>query len=138
RTIAQSECAVLQQRCLRHAAFPLAALTPDPDFGQVTAGATFVDEQLALLLEAVRRPVMREGVPVNITDVARAAGPHESYWNHRSPLLVPVDELPPRERLPVYQQARTSACRLALLILRDKPLRELESCDPGGGRRWVV
>ena len=138
RAIAQSECAVLQQRCLRHAAFRLAALAPHPDLGQVTAGAALVHEQLALLLEAVRGSVMREGVPVDVTDVARAAGSHESYWNHRSPLLIPVDELPPGERLPVDQQARPPASGLTLLILRDEPLRELESGNPGGRRRWIV
>src|ERR1019366_10325610 len=87
RAIAQAECAVLQQRCLRHAAFRLAALAPHPDLGQVTAGAALVHEQLALLLEAVRGSVMREGVPVDVTDVARPAGPHESYWNHWPPLF---------------------------------------------------
>ena len=81
---------------------------------------------------------MREGVPVDITDVARAAGPHESYWNDWSPLPIPVDELSLRERPPVYQQARTSACRLAILMLCDKPFWELESGDPGGERRWIA
>ena len=54
---------------------------------------------------------VHEGVPVDVADVARAAGPDEADRHDRPPLLVPVDELAPRQRLPVDQQPRTRALR---------------------------
>ena len=97
--IARSERVVGENGRLRHAAFCLSALAPNPYFGQVSAGTPLVDEELAHLFGAVGRPIVREGVPVNIANVARSAGADKSDWHNWALLLVPIDEFASGQRL---------------------------------------
>ena len=125
----------LQERRLRHAALGLAAFAANPDLGQVAAGPPLVDPQLAPLGRAVTLAAVDEIVPVDVPDMAVAAGPHEADRDDRPLLLVPVEELPVRQRLAVDQQSRAlRGSRIARLdILGDEPFRELEAVDAGRG-----
>src|SRR5260370_15478808 len=94
-----------ENRRLFHVALRFSACAPDPNLGQVTACTTLVDEELAHLFGAVGRPIVRECVPVNISDVACPAGADKSDRHNGTPYLVPIDEPSPGEGPPMHQQA---------------------------------
>ena len=124
---------------LRHVAFSIATLATDPNFGQVAAGPTFVDPQLTVLRRAVVLVAMNEAVPVNVPDMAAAAGPYKSNRYNRSLLAVAVDEPSASECLPMYEHSRATARfrGTEINILRNEPLRELKAVDSCGRRSWV-
>ena len=103
--IARSKRSVSENGRLCHAAFRLSALTSNPHFGQVSARTPFVYEELAYLLGAVGRPIVGEGVPVNVANVACTAGAYKPNRHHGTLFLVPIDELSSGQRLLVNQQS---------------------------------
>jgi hypothetical protein len=67
---------------LRHAALCLSAFAPNPYFGKVSARSPLVDKELSYLFGAVGRAIVCEGIPINVSNVARAAGANESDWHN--------------------------------------------------------
>jgi len=67
---------------LRHAALGLSAFAPNPYFGKVSAGSPLVDKELSHLFGAVGRTIVSEGIPINVSNMARAASANESDWHN--------------------------------------------------------
>src|SRR5271157_3491614 len=131
RTIAMPEGICWQLDRVDDRALGFAALAPDPDLGEISAGPSFIDPEGTT---AGRSSTVGKGVPVDVADVALLACPHETDRHNGLRFLVPVDELArPGERGPVDQSTRPGLAPrfLSLAALRDKPLGELYRVDPG-------
>src|SRR5262249_55688078 len=120
-----------------HQGTGLATLAEDENLRDVAAGAALIHPELAA---ALRVALVDEAIPVDVADVALAAGADEADRNDRALALVVVDELALAQRLAVDQEARAGhAAPLAPLdVLGDEPLRELPGGDARPGRRRVL
>jgi hypothetical protein len=92
-----------EDRRLRHVALGFPTLASDPDLREVSAGSPLVDIKLSPLPRTVGRPIVSEGIPIDVSYVARSAGPHEANGYHGALLFVSVDKLASGQRLSVHQ-----------------------------------
>jgi hypothetical protein len=106
RAIAQPKRTLLLKRGLGHAAVGMAALAANPDLGKITTRPPLVDPQLPTLSRAIALTAVHEIIPVNVPNVAVAAGAHEPDRHDGSLLSVPVEKPSLGQGLAVDQQPR--------------------------------